>query len=177
MAEPDAAAAMLDLETTVAVERFLSLEARLLDEERYDDWLLLLAPDIRYLMPIPKNLFRRNRAGASSLGEGFIYDENFDRLRQRVEREKTGMVWLNDPPTRHIRIITNIEAVPGDAAGTLAVRSKFMLFRSRRDHDRVSHVGRREDVLRMDDGHFRIVRRVVHLLDRVITDKNLNMFF
>ena len=166
-----------DLATAFAVQRFLLREARLLDEERYDDWLALLAPDIRYLMPIPQNLQRKNRPGHSTLRQGYIYDENFERLRQRAAREDTGMVWLNDPATRHIRVVTNVDSVVGSEPGTLDVRSTFMLFRSRRDHDRVSHVGWREDLLRETAGGFEIARRTVFLSDRVITDKNLNMFF
>lgn len=167
----------LSVETAWRIERFLSLEARLLDEERYEEWLALLSPDIRYRMPIPGNAYRKNRPGATSLGEGMIYDENWDRLRQRAMREETGMVWLNDPPTRHVRIITNIETFAAGEAGSYDVRSKFQLFRARRERDRVSHVGWREDVIRETESGLRIAARTVFLPERVITDKNLNMFF
>ena len=33
------------------VQQFLFFEARLLDEERYEEWLGLMTPDIRYWMP------------------------------------------------------------------------------------------------------------------------------
>jgi 3-phenylpropionate/cinnamic acid dioxygenase small subunit len=38
------------------VERFLSAEAELLDERRFDDWLALLHDDIHYWMPIARNV-------------------------------------------------------------------------------------------------------------------------
>ncbi len=166
------------LDIAYRVERFLALEARVLDEERYSDWLTLLTEDVRYRMPIPRNTKRKNRLGKSTLGgEGLIYDETLPTLRQRAMREETGLVWLNDPPTHHVRIITNVETFVGDQPDSYDVRSKFMLFRSRRDRDRISHVGWREDVLRETAEGLRIAARTVYLPERVITDKNLNTFF
>ncbi len=166
------------LDIAYRVERFLSLEARVLDEERYIDWLALLTEDVRYRMPIPRNTKRKNRSGTTSLGgDGLIYDETLPTLRQRALREDTGLVWLNDPPTHHVRLITNVETFVGDTPGTYDVRSKFMLFRARRDRDRVSHVGWREDVIAETPAGLRIASCTVYLPERVITDKNLNTFF
>ena len=41
----------VDLATHHRIEQFLFREARLLDEERWDDWLALMAEDIHYWMP------------------------------------------------------------------------------------------------------------------------------
>src|ERR1700752_1430164 len=38
------------------VERFFSAEAELLDERRFDEWLELLHEDLRYWMPIARNV-------------------------------------------------------------------------------------------------------------------------
>ena len=38
------------------VEDFLYYEADLLDERRYDEWLALLAEDVRYWMPMRRNV-------------------------------------------------------------------------------------------------------------------------
>lgn len=70
-----------------------------------------------------------------------------------------------------------METFVGDESDTYDVRSKFMLFRARRDRDRVSHVGWREDVLPETPAGLRIASRTVYLPERVITDKNLNTFF
>ena len=38
------------------IAEFLYREAELLDERRYDEWLELLADDIRYWMPMRRNV-------------------------------------------------------------------------------------------------------------------------
>src|SRR5215831_1324381 len=53
------------------IEEFLYHEADLLDERRYEDWLALVAEDVRYWMPMRRNVkvgeaereFTRGRAG------------------------------------------------------------------------------------------------------------------
>lgn len=180
MGEPQSSAAPLapvPFEVHYALDKFLALEARLLDQEQYQDWLALLAEDIRYVMPVPANTQRRNRPGRSTLDAMYIYNEGHGDLKQRVAREETGMVWLNDPPTRHVRIITNVEAETTDIPDLYRVHSKFMLFRSRRERDLVSHVGWREDMIRATGVGYCIAHRTIHLPERVILDKNLNMFF
>lgn len=175
--EASAEARLVDLDTHYRIEHFLRYEARVLDEENYQAWLGLLDPQVHYLMPVPRNTYARNRPGKSTLSDMAIYDENFEDLRQRARREETGLVWLNDPPTRHLRLVTNVEAYVGDEPGRYRVHSKFILYRSRRERDIVYHFGRREDELVEADGAFRLLRRVIHLPERVILDKNLNMFF
>ena len=49
---PDIAQVLLKYE----VEEFLYQEAELLDERRFEDWLDLLTEDIRYWMPIRRNV-------------------------------------------------------------------------------------------------------------------------
>lgn len=163
--------------TARLVERFLLKEARLLDEEQYEAWLGLLAPEIRYLMPVPQNGYRKNRGGSTTLTAGMIYDETLATLQPRVARERTGLVWLNDPATRHVRVITNIEAFQTGETDLIEARSNFTVHRSRRERDRTSHVGWREDQLRRTADGLRLVKRVIYLMDRVNIDKNLNMFF
>jgi len=38
------------------IEEFLYREADLLDERRYEDWLALVAEDVRYWMPMRRNV-------------------------------------------------------------------------------------------------------------------------
>jgi ethylbenzene dioxygenase beta subunit len=165
-----------DFETQYAIEKFLCQEARLLDEERFDDWLALFTDDARYVIPILANTFRRNRPGKSSLTPMFIYNDGKADLAQRIQRESTGLVWLNDPPTRHVRVVSNIEVLAGDAPDEYRVHSVVTLYRSRRDRDITSHTARRDDRIRLTGAGYRIATRTVHLLERVILDKNLNTF-
>ena len=172
-----APAAPVSFEQERAIGKFLLMEARVLDEERYPEWLDLLTEDIRYQIPVAISTYRRTRQGSTTLKPLFIIDDGFPGLKQRAAREATGLVWLNDPATRHLRIISNIEVESTDIPNEFLVRSKFMLFRGRRDKDIVSHAGWREDILRQTPQGLRIARRVIHLLERVVMDKNLNMFF
>ncbi len=172
-----APAAPVSFEQEHAIGKFLLMEARVLDEERYPEWLDLLTEDIRYQIPVAISTYRRTRQGSTTLKPLFIIDDGFPGLKQRAAREATGLVWLNDPATRHLRIISNIEVEATDIPNEFLVRSKFMLFRGRRDKDIVSHAGGREDILRQTPQGLRIARRVIHLLERVVMDKNLNMFF
>ncbi|AJP47625.1 aromatic-ring-hydroxylating dioxygenase [Rugosibacter aromaticivorans] len=172
-----APAAPVSFEQEYAIGKFLLMEARVLDEERYPEWLDLLTEDIRYQIPVPLTTYRRNRASTTALKPLFIIDDGFPGLKQRAAREATGLVWLNDPATRHLRMVNNIEVEATDTPNEFFVRSKFLLYRGRRDKDIVSHAGWREDILRQTSQGFRVARRVVHLLERVVMDKNLNMFF
>jgi ethylbenzene dioxygenase subunit beta len=56
--------ATVPLETHYAVQTFLFREARLLDGERFREWLGLLTGDIHYWLPIRENRFRNDRRPA-----------------------------------------------------------------------------------------------------------------
>jgi 3-phenylpropionate/cinnamic acid dioxygenase small subunit len=42
------------------VEQFLYREARLLDERRFHEWLLLFTEDVRYWMPVRSNRYPKS---------------------------------------------------------------------------------------------------------------------
>ena len=68
MSERDDRIARLLLAQEVA--EFLYREAELLDERRYDEWLALLADDIRYWMPMRRNVkFGEDRARVHPRGQ------------------------------------------------------------------------------------------------------------
>ncbi|HQN46340.1 MAG TPA: aromatic-ring-hydroxylating dioxygenase subunit beta [Rugosibacter sp.] len=52
LSKPLEARVMLAVEKHLAVQQQLFYEARILDEERFDEWLSLLTDDIRYRMPV-----------------------------------------------------------------------------------------------------------------------------
>ena len=63
---------------TQEIAAFLYAEAELLDERRHDEWLALLAEDIRYWMPMRRNVkygdsereFTRSRSDINWFDEG-----------------------------------------------------------------------------------------------------------
>ena len=125
------------------VEQLLYREAYLLDSGMFDDWLNLLAPDLRYWAPVraevERKLEREDEANRLPL-----FDETKASLGLRILRLGTGLAWVAIPPTRTRRFISNITVV-GDADGVVHVRSNFMLFRSRSFGEEWMVVGCRED--------------------------------
>ncbi|MDV3136400.1 hypothetical protein M1248_30955, partial [Mycobacterium sp. 29Ha] len=45
----------LDVELRLRIHEFYARETMLLDDGRLDEWLRLLAPDVRYTMPFPES--------------------------------------------------------------------------------------------------------------------------
>jgi ethylbenzene dioxygenase beta subunit len=157
--------------------RFLHREARLLDEERYADWLELFLPDARYWMPVPENRYRRDPAGPYQQGRLSHFDDTLETLRFRIRRLESGLAWPEDPPTRHVYAISNIEVAACEEADALLVRSVFTVYRNKLDRDQSTLMGRREDVLRRADGALRLHRRKIVLSQSLLLAKNLNVFF
>src|SRR3954465_4462113 len=87
---------------TQGIAEFLYREAELLDERRYRDWLGLLADDIRYWMPMRRNVkygesereFTRSRSDIN------WFDEGKETLERRVKQIETGIHWAEEPASR-----------------------------------------------------------------------------
>ncbi len=159
------------------VERFLFAEALCIDERRWDDWIALLAPDIRYRMPTRLSVSSRDQAreiGADT--DVALFDEDHTSLRQRVYRLGTGMAWAEDPPSRIRHLITNV-FITETTDTELAVTSNFLIYRTRGKTSQDEFVGRRDDRLRRHEGSWQITERVVLLDQTVLLAKNLSVFF
>lgn len=126
-----------------AVEQLLYHEAQLLDSGRFHDWLALMAPDLRYWAPVRANL-PRNRESEGESNRLPLFDETKASLRLRISRLDTGLAWVDTPPTRTRRFISNVTVEP-EAGEVVSVRSNFMLFRSRSFNEEWLVVGCRED--------------------------------
>ena len=86
---------------------FLYREAELLDERRYREWLDLLADDVRYWMPMRRNVKLGDDAGEFTRANSDInwFDEGKDTLSRRVKQILTGIHWAEEPASRicHLR--------------------------------------------------------------------------
>lgn len=167
----------LSLQTTPeqqrALERFYHYEARLLDGRQYQQWLTLVSPDIRYLMPSRVNVMVDNRQrgkesmisvereleGEDSLGCP-IREESYLHLMVRVERAFKINSWSENPPARTRRIVGNVElmAQEGDA---LSVLSNFHLYYARPGNADCIYSGQRRDLLLPAEQGYSISRREV----------------
>lgn len=166
----------VDRETAHRIEQFLFREARLLDSEAWEQWLALLTDDIHYWMPAIENRRRADKLGAYAPGRGAFFDDNHLDLERRVARFKQPSAWAEDPPTRHVHVISNVEALHGAAQDEFIVHSVFVNYRSRGEADNDLLLGRREDLLRLVDGDFRIARRKIVITQSLFMSKNLNTF-
>ncbi len=81
------------------IEDFLYHEAELLDERRYEDWLALLADDVRYWMPMRRNVkFGELEREFTRAGQDINwFDEGKDTLTRRVQQILTGVHWAEEP--------------------------------------------------------------------------------
>ncbi|REE06609.1 ethylbenzene dioxygenase beta subunit [Paraburkholderia sp. BL27I4N3] len=158
------------------IEQFLFYEARLLDSERWSDWLALTSEDIHYWMPAIENRRRADKLAAYAPGRGAYFDDNRLDLTRRVARFMQPSAWAEDPPTRHVHVISNVEAYEGREPDEYLVHSVFVNYRSRGEADNDLLLGRREDVLRYGDGAFSIARRKIVITQSLFMSKNLNTF-
>jgi ethylbenzene dioxygenase beta subunit len=161
----------------LAIERFYRREARLLDAERYDEWYALLADDLFYWMPLRENRFRRDRRADIDPDNMAFFDERKADIAVRLGRLASKLVWTEDPPTRHVYVVTNVEAFETDIAGDYECHSAFVQYRNRAEHDESTLIGRRRDILRADGAGFQVARRLILLPQSVLLTKNLTAFF
>jgi 3-phenylpropionate/cinnamic acid dioxygenase small subunit len=169
------------------VAEFLYAEAELLDERRYDEWLALLADDIRYWMPMRRNVKfgEGEREFTRETSDISWFDEGKETLTRRVRQIQTGIHWAEEPQSRIAHMVSNvqlIEASPSLAAPQeVAVKCRFLIYRNRVETETDLLVGKREDVLRRavgsTDGGWLIARRKIILDQSVLMSKNLTFFF
>jgi len=164
------------------IEDFLHLEADTLDSRDWEHWLTFFTDDLRYWMPIRKNLAYRDRnKDISNETEAAWFDNDKDLLTRRVKQLMTGIHWAEEPLSRLTHIVTNVRlpnAVSVVAEGqAIEVRSNFLVYRNRLETEVDIMVGRREDVLVRVDGSFKVRTRKVILDQNVLTAKNISFFF
>ena len=165
------------------IEEFLYHEADLLDERRYEDWLALLAEDVRYWMPMRRNVkYGEEQREFTREGQDIAwFDEGKDTLTRRVKQIQTGIHWAEEPVSRISHLVTNVqivEATPSVAeAREVTTRCRFLIYRNRVETETDILVGKREDVLRRESEGWRIARRKIVLDQNVLLSKNLTFFF
>ena len=167
------------------IEEFLYHEAELLDERRYEDWLSLIAPDIRYWMPMRRNVKVGEEAREFTRADHDInwFDEGRETLERRVRQILTGIHWAEEPVSRITHIVSNVqllEASPSLAdAVEVLVKCRFLIYRNRVETETDILVGKREDRLRraQSAAGWQIAHRKIILDQNVLLTKNLTFFF
>jgi len=160
------------------IEQFLYHEAELLDQRRFDEWLDLLTDDLRYWMPMQRNVRfgEQEREHTRERKEISWFDEGKETLVQRVRQIKTGVHWAEEPLSRVCHMVSNVQVLKIES-DEVTVKSRFLVYRNRLQDETDIFVGKREDVLRRVDGQWRIRRRAIFLDQNVLMAKNLTVFF
>jgi len=181
MADQREAMAQLLLERDVA--NFLYHEAEVLDERRYEEWLDLLADDVRYWMPLRRNvkLGELEREFTREGQDVNWFDEGKDTLTRRVQQILTGVHWAEEPLSRLCHMVSNVQLLGAEPSvlepARVTVKSRFLIYRNRVETETDILVGKREDTLRRVDGGWKISRRKIVLDQNVLMTKNLTFFF
>ena len=158
-------------------EEFLYREAALLDAREFDAWLDLLTDDVRYFMPLRRNVPSRDpRAEWTRQGEDIAwFDEGKDVLAMRVAQIRTGVHWAEEPPSRTCHLVSNVLLVD-DNGPHWQVHSHFIFYRNRMERETDLLAGRREDVLRPTPAGLKLASRCILLEHNVLPIKNLSGF-
>ena len=161
------------------IEQFLYMEAELIDERRFSEWIDLLAEDIHYHMPIRRNFKfgEWDRENSDPESEISWFDEGKRTLAGRVRQINTGVHWAEEPPSRVRHIISNVQVgeVQGDE---VKVRSRFFVWSQRLADEVNMFVGKRDDVLRRDpETQWKIAKRTILLDQNTLLSKNIVTFF
>ncbi len=168
----------VSMEMHYKVTGFLNMEYRLLDEERFSEWLALMADDIHYWMPGIENRRRENL-----LSEGFydpnhmaFFDDNMTDLSRRVARFAQPSAWAENPATRNVHTLSNVEVFEGESESELLVYSVFQSVRSRGQDEEYVIFGRRRDLLVKSGDSFKIRKRLILMPNATLSCKNINTF-
>jgi 3-phenylpropionate/cinnamic acid dioxygenase small subunit len=140
----------------VTPEQFLYHEARLLDLQRYEEWLELFTPDATYWVPLEQG--QQDPQETSSI----IYDDR-TLLELRVKQFRHPRAHARQPLARTVHQVGNIVPL-GEANGELRIGSTLTVVEFRHEKQRV-YGALVEHRLRREGGTFRIAHKRVDLVN------------
>src|SRR5229473_3405494 len=119
--------------TVGEIEQFLIDEAALLDEWRLDEWLALMAPDSRYLVP------PLDAPDADHRDTLFLIADDRRSLASRVRQLLSGTTWAENPRSRTRRLVTNVR-VRGPSGLMFRERRAVLDLETLRPHGKLSFI-------------------------------------
>lgn len=116
-------------ELRAGTEQALFHEARLLDDRRYRDWLDRFTPDCVYWVPL-------DLGGDPRRQVSYLLDDR-RRMADRIGLLETGWAHAQNPPSRTVRTVSNVEAWPasdrdGGGGGDIRARCSVVVWEYRR---------------------------------------------
>jgi benzoate/toluate 1,2-dioxygenase beta subunit len=139
----------------------LHLEARLLDEGRFEDWLALFADECLFWVP--------GSPGGDPQREIAMAFDDHRQLEGRIYRLRTGYAWSQVPQSRTSRIVSNVEAFRGKSDAVCMVRSTFLITELRNGETRFFSGWNAHRLAREGSG-WKILVKQINLID---CDQNL----
>lgn len=143
--------ARLSTVSRAEVEDLLFREAELLDRWDLDDWLGLYAEGASYVVP------SNDAPGGDPDRDLVLIDDDWSRMRARVERLKSRKAHREYPHSRTSHQVGNVRLRPV-ADGVLPVRAEFTVWRFRGERSSC-YVGHYEYRLVDTDGALRIAAK------------------
>lgn len=153
-------------------------EAWLLDEAHFEQWLMWLSPEIRYWMPtrfVRKSTEFDREYSTYDDGVAFL-DEDYEALRMRVEKMRHRMSWTDNPSSRTIHAISNVQ-VESVADGRCVIRSVATVDRSRFANQSDRWVVRRVDTVNIEEDDWKLEERRIYYPSPVLESSNLAILF
>lgn len=141
------------------LQSFIELEAELLDERRFEEWLALFATDGIYWVPA-------KHGQESALNHVSLFYDDRHTLDVRVRRLRHPAIHCQTPPSATVRLVSNFKLEPrheGDGPDVYRVRSKFIMLEDRPGAARRLFGGRYTHLLRENAGGLEIVLKRVDL--------------
>lgn len=142
--------------------RLLEKEARLLDQDRLDDWLELYAPECLYWVPATPQ-------GGDPRREIAVCFDDRRRLEDRLFRLNNDFAWSQKPRSRTSRLISNVTVYKTAVANDFMVRTTFFTSEFQAS-DKRTYTGWYGHRLRESGDNWEILVKQVNLID---CDQNL----
>lgn len=149
--------------------RFVHEEARLLDEQRFDEWLTLFTEEAHYWMPLAPNQ-QDERLHASLMYEDKLL------LKVRIERLAGTRTFSQQPRSRSHHLLQQPTVEQSDpAAGTYRLRTAFHYVETKLDAQQLYAGWATHDLVTLD-GALRIQLKRVDLVNCDAAFGNIELF-
>ena len=139
-------------------ERFLVMEARLLDDRRFRDWRDLFTEDGTYWVPaVPGQ--------GSPFNQASLFYDDRELMKTRIERLEHPRVHIQTPPSRTAHFVSNVVVEQADEAkGEYLVSSMVLMVEYREEKQRI-FAGRQHHQLKREGDRLRIFQKRVDLIN------------
>lgn len=143
------------------VAAFLDLEAALLDERRFDEWIALYLPDCVYWAPV-------SRAQTSPRDGVSHFHDDIQLMMARTHRLANPRVYGAEPSPTTAHIVSGVRIESDDGETIVAVSTQVMVEHRERggfENDQRVFAGRVTHRLKRVDGALRIAMKRIDLVN------------